>query len=105
MRFEKSHIVKDNIDYQNFVPNDFSWGKGVEGIKTEAGLADGAISNYQDCEKELTPEELNCLEPSTLISGYGNAFKRQVGWVNDYLKSRGLSEDDWDQETYQRFRA
>jgi hypothetical protein len=104
MRFVSETIKKENIDYVNFKPSDFSWGKGVEGIKTEMGLAQGAITNYQDCKKELTYNEYLNLTPSHLLSGYkSDDIKKQIRWVQNYLIKLGLKPEDWDETIYNSF--
>ncbi len=101
MRFVPDTIKKENIDYVNFKPSDFSWGKGVEGVKTEMGLASGAITNYQDCKKELTYNEYLSLIPSAKLSGYkSDDIKKQIRWVQNYLTRLGLKPENWDEILY-----
>lgn len=95
--FNDSYIKEQNINYENFVAEDYSWGTGVEG---DRGVA---FSNYQGCRKELTWDEYTKLTPSKIISSYGSsAFTRQIKWVETHLNSIGLSKGDWDKEIYDR---
>lgn len=101
MKFIPETIKKENIDYANFKPSDFSWGKGVVGVKTEMGLAQGAITNYQDCKKELTYNEYLSLIPSAKLSGYKSEdIKKQIRWVQNYLNRLGLKPENWDETLY-----
>lgn len=97
MRFAVSRIREENINYENFAPKDFSWGKGVSG---EKGVA---FSNFQDCEKELTWDEYKNLRASSLLSGYPNSIPNQLRWVEEYLNTIGLKPEDWDESTYKKF--
>jgi len=101
MRFIPDTIKKEKIDYVDFKPSDFSWGKGVEGKKTEMGLANGAITNYQDCKKELTYNEYLKLVPSQLLSRYSsNNINAQIRWVQSYLRRLGMKHENWDETLY-----
>lgn len=94
-KFNDSFIKEENLNYEQFVSKDYKWGKGVQGAN---GIA---FTNYQGCEKELTWEEYTKLTPSNLISNYGaSAFHRQINWVEAYLKTQGLSKDNWDKELF-----
>lgn len=97
MRFNLQKIEKLNVDYENFAPKNFAWGKGVEGNKGEA------LTNYQECEKELSWEDYKNLKPSNLLTGYSSSIPSQIRWVEKYLTSFGLSEIDWDSELFQTF--
>lgn len=84
MRFRNQTIVKKGIDYESFRPNDYSWGKGVQG---DRGMA---FENYQQCEVELSWTDYENLKPSDLLENY-NAFGAQVKWLDSYLTRNGLS--------------
>lgn len=101
MKFKPEVIRRTNFNYLDFKPTNYSWGKGVEGIKTELGLANGAISNYQDCKTELSYKEYLNLSPSRLLSSYkANEFNKQIRWVQSYLTRLGLNADNWDETLY-----
>jgi hypothetical protein len=97
MRFSRQTIERNGMTYENFAPKNFSWGTGVEGNK---GVA---FTNYQECEKELTWNEYKNLSPSSLLSGYSSSISSQIRWVESYLRAKGLTEKDWDEEIYNKF--
>lgn len=98
-KFSKQEIIKNDINYNNFAPKDYSWGKGVEG---DRGIA---VTNFQECEKELSWNEYTNLRASSLLSGYSqNNISQQIRWVNNYLSSIGLTPNDWDEESYNKFK-
>lgn len=101
MKFKTEVTRRTNFNYLDFKPTNYSWGKGVEGIKTELGLANGAISNYQDCKTELSYNEYLNLSPSRLLSDYkSNDINKQIRWVQNYLCRLGLKAHNWDETLY-----
>jgi len=98
-RFILQKIDESGIDYQNFAPKDYAWGKGVEGNR---GVA---FTNYQGCEKELSWEDYINLKPSFLLNGYSATdITRQIRWVQKYLAEIGLNPKDWDEANFNRFK-
>jgi hypothetical protein len=86
----KTKIIRDNIEYNNFDPKDLKWGKGIVGNK---GVA---YTNYQVCNKELSYDDYKNLQPSEYLSQYKNWISSQIGWIENYLDNIGLNKDNWD---------
>lgn len=90
-------IEKLNINYETFIPQNYSWGKGVSG---DNGVA---FTNYQLCEKELSWDEYINLKPAALLSEYNNTtISKQIRWIQNYLSSIGLDSSNWDNEFYSK---
>lgn len=95
--FNLRTIEETNIKYEEFIPQDYSWGKGVRG---DNGVA---LTNYQTCEKEISWIEYINLKPSSLLSKYNNStISKQIRWVQNYLSSIGLDSSNWDSEFYDK---
>lgn len=85
----------EDVDYGTIKVDEYSHRSGV--------VNSGNTDDYQPCRKELTWEEYKSLQPSIQLSGYTNRISPQIQWVGEYLKSIGLTENDWDEKVYNKF--